>query len=64
MMIIYILCGVIILQNIIHYFERRDLYNRLMSKNLSEYKGEKPVSVMTAHERILKRWREKGGEKR
>lgn len=61
-MISYILCGVIILQSIIHRFERKDLYNRIMSKNLTEYKGEKGISVKSAHDRVIKRWRGKDGE--
>lgn len=61
-MITYILCGVIVLQSIIHHFERKDLYNRIMSKNLTEYKGEKCISAKSAHDRVLKRWRGKDGE--
>ena len=63
-MIAYILCGVIILQSIIHHFERKDLYNRIMSKNLTEYKGEKCPSIQSAHDRTIKRWRGKDGENR
>lgn len=59
-MISYILCGVIVLQSVIYHFERRDLYNRIMSKNLTEYKGDKCVSVKSAHDRVLKKWR--GGD--
>lgn len=61
-MICYILCGVIILQSIIHHFERKDLYNRIMSKNLTEYKGESVTSVKSAHERVINKWRGKDGE--
>lgn len=61
-MIVYILCGIIIFQSIIHHFERKDLYNRIMSKNFTEYKGEKCISAKSAHDRVLKRWRGKGGE--
>ena len=60
-MITYILCGVIVLQYIIHYVERRDLYNRLMSRDLNDYKGKPIQRAMSAHEAVLKRWRE--GEK-
>lgn len=57
------LCGVIALQQIIHHIERRDLYNRIMSKNLTEYKGESPGYRVSAHKRALNRWRyRKGGE--
>lgn len=61
-MITYILCGTIILQSIIHHFERKDLYNRIMSKNLAEFKGEKCHSAKSAHDRVLNRWRGKDGE--
>ena len=46
----------------IQYFERRDLYNRIMSKSLTEYKGNGVHSFKSAHDRVLSRWREKGGE--
>ena len=59
-MITYILCGIIIMLLIMHRFERKDLYNRIMSKNLTEYKGDKCVSVKSAHDRVLKKWR--GGD--
>lgn len=61
-MIGYILGGVIILQSILHHFERKDLYNRIMSKNLAEYKGGAPHSPKSAHARAIKKWRQKGGE--
>lgn len=61
-MITYILCGVIVLQSIIHHFERKDLYNRIMSKNLAEYKGKKCISVKSAHDRVINRWRGKDSE--
>lgn len=57
-----ILCSIIILQSIIHHFERKDLYNRIMSRNLTEYKGESVLSVKSAHDRVLSRWRGKDGE--
>lgn len=62
--IIYALIGVIVLQSIIHHFERKDLYNRIMSKNLTEYKGEKCISAKSAHDRVINRWRGKDGENR
>ena len=59
-----ILITVIILQEIIHFFERRDMYNRLMSKSLAEYKqgGTPPKHILSAHERVLKNWRKKAGD--
>lgn len=61
-MIVYVLCGIIVIQSIFHRFERKDLYNRIMSKNLTEYKGKKTLSAETAHRRVLNRWRGKDGE--
>ena len=65
-MIEIILIAVIILQTIFHFCERRDMYNRLMSKNLSDYKqGTKPpkMHIPSAHSRILNNWRDKAGGK-
>lgn len=61
-MIAYILCGVLVLQAVMHRVERRDLYNRIMSKNLTEYKNEH-ISVKSAHRRAIDKWRGKEGEK-
>ena len=58
---IYALIVVIALQAIIYHFERKDLYNRIMSGNFAEYKGEKPKQRVSAHKRALKKWR--GDEK-
>ena len=54
-----------IVQAILHYCERRDMYNRLMSRNLTEYKqgGPPPKHIPSAHNRILNKWRDRtGGE--
>lgn len=61
--VIYALCGVIVLQQIVHHAERKDLYNRIMSKNLTEYKGDSPGYQLSAHRKVLERWRDrKGGD--
>lgn len=39
LVIIALLAGVIAVQNIIHKQERKDLYNRIMAKDLTEYKA-------------------------
>lgn len=54
-----------IVQAIIHYVERRDMLNRLMSRDLTEYKqsGIPPKQIPSAHDRTLSRWRNKVGEK-
>lgn len=59
-----ILVAVIMIQALLHYSERRDMYNRLMSKNLTEYKqsGNPPKHIPSAHDRILSKWRNKAGD--
>ena len=59
--LLYTLCGVIVLQQILHHCERKDLYDRIMSKNLTEYKGEAPSYQISAHKSVLNRWRARGG---
>lgn len=59
--VIYALCGVLVLQQVIHHFERKDLYNRIMSKNLTEYKGDSPGYQVSAHKKVLSRWRKRKG---
>ena len=58
---IYALIAVILVQAVTHHLERRDLYNRIMSKTFSEYKGGKPKGVESAHKRAINAWRKKGG---
>lgn len=61
--VVLALCGVIVIQQIIHHRERQDLYNRIMCKTLTEYKGESPGYQVSAHKRVLIRWRNsKGGD--
>ena len=56
------LCGVIAVIVIISHIERRDLYNRLMSRDFEEYlrikdqSGEAPRQE-SAHVRAIKKWR-------
>ena len=59
-----LLVAVIVLQSLLHYRERRDMYNRLMSKSLTEYKqsgSPPPKHTPSAHDRVLKNWRDKAG---
>ncbi len=61
-----ILIAVIILQSFIHFIERRDMYNRLMSKDLTEYKkggAKPPAHIPSAHDRVLHKWRDKAGDR-
>lgn len=61
-----ILIAIIVLQSLLHYRERRDLYNRLMSKNLTEYNQTKSPPpkkhIPSAHDRVLQRWKNRGGD--
>ena len=55
-----------IIQAIFHFIERRDMMNRIMSKDYKEYshKGSPPpIHIPSAHSRILRKWRDRtGGE--
>jgi hypothetical protein len=57
--------AIIALQQILHWLERRDLYNRLMSRDLTEYKraaggGTGTEARRTAHEKAIDKWRNGG----
>lgn len=57
---------VILAQTILHYFERRELYNRIMSGSLAEYKrntgkAKKPETAITRHQEVMKAWRDPNG---
>ena len=56
---------IIAAQGIMHYRERKDLYNRLMSRSLDEYKracgrGEPAEKRESPHQRAIRDWRERG----
>lgn len=53
-----------ITQAIIHSVERKDMLNRLMSRDYTEYKqGDNPPKhIPSAHNRVLNRWRNKAGD--
>ena len=63
-----ILISVIIGQAILHYCERRDMYNRLMSKDYSDYRHNSTTPpnnikhIPSAHDRVLNKWRNKVGD--
>ena len=62
--LLFILAFANVVQAIIHLFERRDMLNRLMSKNLTEYKSidaPPPKTIPSAHSQVLKKWRDKNG---
>lgn len=54
-----------IIQATLHFVERRDMLNRIMSNSFTEYKqsGSPPKQVPSAHDRVLKNWRNKVGDK-
>ena len=56
-----ILCAVIVIQAISHHIERGKLLDRIMSRNLNEYKArdEPPVHHESAHDRVMKKWRDR-----
>jgi hypothetical protein len=66
-MLEFILIAIIILQAILHFVERRDMYNRLMCRNLHEYKQGTTTppkkNIPSAHDRVLKNWRDRAGDK-
>lgn len=67
MLLYVLLIAVIVIQAIIHFIERRDMYNRLMSKDLSDYhnnSGKIPPKkhIPSAHSLTLQRWRNKAGD--
>lgn len=60
-----ILCGIIAVQNITHFIERRELYNRIMSRDLREFekfngKSEPVEPVISAHRRAINDWKGEG----
>ena len=60
MIVNIILCGVIVVQSILHYIERGKLQDRIMSRNLAEFKhsdDKAPISPKSAHRRVITNWR-------
>lgn len=57
----YVLIVLIVAQDIAHRAERRDLYNRIMSKDYKEFKSKENVhpKYVSAHKKILLKWRKK-----
>lgn len=54
-----------IIQAIFHFFERRDMLNRIMCDSFTEYKniGKPPEHIPSAHSKVLNRWRNKAGDR-
>jgi predicted TPR repeat methyltransferase len=48
----------IIIKDMLHKAERKDLYNRIMSKDLTEFKQDGHIKQMkSAHDRVMNKWR-------
>jgi hypothetical protein len=61
MYVIYALLFIIAVQELLHRAERKDLYNRLMCRDINDYRrGTPPYPPENAHKRTLKKWRNLG----
>ena len=60
---IYALVAVIVAQSMLHYFERKDLYNRIGQHVPVKTKKPPAPRVPSAHDRVLQEWKT-GGEKK
>lgn len=60
-----ILAVLLVFQTILFHFERKDLYSRIMCRDLNDYvktqAPHKDKKTLSAHEKALKEWRERGG---
>ena len=64
-MITYVLCAIIAVQAVIYAIERKDLYNRITGEDHEKHKdGKPPRGAVSAHERVLKNWRDCNGADR
>ncbi len=66
-LVIVIFCLVIVIAALetLHFIERRDLYDRLMSRDLNEYrrakaKGGDEAPRVSGHTKTIREWREMG----
>lgn len=60
-----VLCVIISIQNITHFIERRELYNRIMSRDLREYekfsgKAEQVELKISPHRKSINKWKGEG----
>lgn len=64
--VIMVLMAICLLaQELLHYMERRELVDRLMAKNLAEYKADEDAGApkndrLYRHREVIKRWRNGG----
>ena len=60
-LIAYVLAVIIAIQAILHAIERKDLYNRIMSRDIADYKvlkSDKPVKpVVPKYKKVMTEWR-------
>lgn len=56
-----ILGAVVVIQAVSYHIERGKLLDRIMSRNLNEYKArdEPPVHHKSAHDKVMERWKDK-----
>ena len=59
------LCVAIIIERITHYIERKDLYNRIMSRDVRDYEvitgKANNVPLPSSHRKNIDKWKEGGG---
>lgn len=61
------LCAVIVVQSIFHRAERKDLYNRIQSKDYKEYRtttSDPPKQMKSRNEAVYSKWRHEGVDKK
>lgn len=59
MVLVVMIFALLIALVVVQHMERKDLYTRIMSGSLGEYKGadSKPKAPIDAHRAVLERWR-------
>jgi len=64
-LVIGLICVVVVLE-ILHYRERKDLYNRIMSRDIKEYKSavetKSNEEKQTRQQKLREKWINKRGE--
>lgn len=58
---VYIFAVLLVAQALLHRYERKDLYNRIMSRDYKDYKtADKPhPKHVSAHRKVIQKWRHK-----
>jgi hypothetical protein len=62
--VVVLLIAYAVVISVISYYERQDYLDRLMSKNLTEYRNEEPPKaiIKSAHRRNIEKWRRRGDD--